>query len=105
MQIFFHQGSASHELVETWLKPPSSRARNGTPIHIDGELQRDAALYIGCHRKCAESSVAGKANVLIFGSSVGEIGTNKSNVGGGRSRWTILQRMGAPVNDLSEGCS
>lgn len=77
-------------------------------IEIDGPLQYDAAIdeVVG-KRKAPESSVAGKANVLIFpnltaGNAVSKAVQRSTGI---VSIGPMLQGLRKPVNDLSRGCS
>ena len=77
-------------------------------LPIDGELQFDAAMVESVREKKAPgSSVAGKANVLIFPSlEAGNIGYKiTQRLGGYEAYGPLLQGLAAPINDLSRGCS
>ncbi len=81
---FSTKGSAQHAMVETVQEALQMVNKSASYLSIDGELQFDAALIEKVAKsKAPNSSVAGKANVLIFPS------LNAANIG-----LKIMQRLG-----------
>ena len=79
-------------------------------IQIDGELQVDAALdpdAAKIQKSIAGSSVAGRANVLIFPSlDAGNIAYNLTQrLAKARAVGPILLGLEKPASDLSRACS
>ena len=77
-------------------------------IHIDGELQFDAAIIPKVAKiKAPDSEIAGKANVLIFPNLASANICCKAieRLAGASAYGSINQGLLKPYNDLSRGCS
>jgi len=108
MLSFSTNGSASHPDVEKVQNATKIVKQKAPEIPSDGEMQLDAAIIpsIG-ERKFPGSSVAGKANVLVFPDlNSGNIGYKLTErLAGAEAVGPIVQGLRKPYCDLSRGCS
>ncbi|OFX23140.1 MAG: phosphate acetyltransferase [Bacteroidetes bacterium GWA2_31_9b] len=105
---FSTKGSADHELAAKVVEATRIAKATRPDLDIDGELQADAALIASVgQKKSPGSSVAGFANVLVFPDlQAGNIGYKLvERLGDAEAIGPVLQGLGAPINDLSRGCS
>jgi len=104
---FSTKGSASHPMVEKVVKAVQIAREKKPQILIDGEFQADTALAekVAAKKLKEPSSVAGKANILIFPDlNAGNISYKLTQyLANAEAYGPILQGFAKPVSDLSRG--
>lgn len=107
MLSFSSMGSARHDKVTKVTDALKTLRASRPDLDVDGELQFDAAFVPSVSSsKAPESTVAGRANVMIFPNlDAGNIGYKiTQRLGGYTAIGPIMQGLAKPANDLSRGC-
>lgn len=108
MLSYSTMGSAGGETAERVQEATRLTKEKDPTLSVDGDLQLDAALEASVGQlKAPDSTVPGKANILIFPDlAAGNIGYKLvQRFAKAEAYGPLLQGIARPVNDLSRGCS
>jgi len=109
MLSFSTKGSANHPAVSRVREALAIARRRAPELNIDGEFQADAAIVptVAARKVRVESSVAGRANVLVFPDlNSGNIAYKLTQyLAGAQAVGPLLQGFAKPISDLSRSAS